>query len=88
MSSTRGRGGSRTATTEVFAEEFEQALHVLAVLPGAGVPYTPAGIRGLRRIYLGKIGCHIYYTFDEADVVVRALWGARRGRGPFDRSSV
>lgn len=70
--------------TEVFAEELEQALRVLAVLPGAGTPYTPAGIRGLRRIYLGKIGCHIYYTFDETDVIVRALWGARRGRGPSD----
>jgi plasmid stabilization system protein ParE len=68
---------------ETFAEEFDEALRVLALLPGAGTPYTRASIAGLRRIYLGKVGCHIYYTFDESDVIIRAVWGARRGRGPF-----
>jgi plasmid stabilization system protein ParE len=68
---------------EVFAEEFEEALRVLSVLPGAGTPYTLAGIAGLRRIYLGRVGCHLYYAFDDAEVIVRAFWGARRGRGPF-----
>jgi plasmid stabilization system protein ParE len=68
---------------EVFADEFETALRVLSVLPGAGSPYTLAGIAGLRRIYLGRVGYHLYYTFDDAEVIVRAFWGARRGRGPF-----
>ena len=67
---------------EIFAAEFEAALRILAVLPGAGTPYTQAGVAGLRRLYLPKIACHLYYTFDEHEVVVRALWGARRGRGP------
>lgn len=68
---------------EVFAAEFEEALRVLAVLPGAGTSYSHAEVPGLRRIYLGKVSCHIYYTFDEQEVIIRALWGARRGRGPF-----
>jgi hypothetical protein len=69
---------------EVFVDEFEQAMRILAVFPGAGAPYALGGIPGLRRLYLGKISCHIYFTFDESEVIVRALWGARRGRGPFD----
>lgn len=69
--------------TEVFAAEFEEALKVLAFLPGAGTSYPHAEVAGLRRIYLRKVACHIYYTFDEQEVIIRALWGVRRGRGPF-----
>ena len=55
---------------------------MLALLPGAGAPYTQAPVPGLRRWYLPKVDCHLYYTFDEHEVIVRALWGARRRRGP------
>jgi len=41
--------------TEVFVEELERALSIVAVL---------------------------YYTFDNEEVTIRALWGARRKRGP------
>ena len=68
---------------DVFAEEFEQALRVLALLPGVGAPYTRSGMPALRRVYLGKVACHIYYTFDDEEVIVRAVWGARRGRDLF-----
>ena len=68
--------------TDIFATELEQALKILAVLPGAGTSYPQAMVTGLRRIYLRKVACHIYYTFDEHEVIVRALWGAKRGRGP------
>ena len=67
---------------DVFPAELEAAIQILTVLPGAGTPYTLSPIPGLRRIYLGKIACHLYYTFDEDEVIVRALWGARRERGP------
>ena len=68
--------------TEVFATELEETLRVLAVLPGAGTSYPEAGVVGLRRIYLRKVACHVYYTFDKREVIVRALWGARRDKGP------
>ena len=68
--------------TELFASELEHAFRVVALLPGAGTPYPQAAVAGLRRVYVGKIACHLYYTFDEHEVVVRALWGARRRRGP------
>lgn len=68
--------------TEIFATELEAALQILALLPGAGTLYAHAGVAGLRRLYLPKVACHLYYTFDEHEVVIRALWGARRRRGP------
>lgn len=68
--------------TEIFATELEDAVKVLAILPGAGTPYQYADVPGLRRLYLRKIACHLYYTFDEHEAIVRALWGARRERGP------
>ena len=69
--------------TEILATELEEALRIVAFLPGAGTSYPDAGVAGLRRIYLRKIACHLYYTFDEQNVIVRALWSAHRGRGPF-----
>jgi hypothetical protein len=67
---------------DVFVAEFEQALRVLALLPGAGTSYAQAGVAGLRRLYVPKVACHLYYTFDEDEVIVRAFWGAHRERGP------
>jgi hypothetical protein len=57
------------------------------VLPGAGNPYPGAGVPGLRRLYLEKAAHHLYHTCDDDQVIVRAFWGARRGRGPVLRSS-
>lgn len=73
------------AYTEVFAEEIEATLRLLEVFPGVGTPYEQIRIAGLRRLYLRKIwkiDCHLYYTFDEREVLIRALWGARRRRPP------
>jgi plasmid stabilization system protein ParE len=67
---------------ELFALELEEAVALVARLPGAGTSYPDAGVQGLRRLYLQKIGCHLYYTHNDNEVIVRALWGARRERGP------
>ena len=67
---------------EVFAKEFEGALRILTALPSVGTPYTQSPVAGVRRIYLRKLAAHLYYTFDDDEVLVRALWGARRERGP------
>lgn len=69
-------------SADVFASELEAALQVAALLPGAGAQYEKAGVPGLRRLYLPKVACHLYYSFNEDAVIVRALWGARRHRGP------
>lgn len=67
---------------DVFAEELEQALKIIAALPGAGTPYPQSPVPGVRRVYLRRVAAHLYYTFDDARVIIRALWGARRERGP------
>ena len=67
---------------ELVTTEIEDALRLLAVLPGAGTLYTQAGVPNLHRVYLRKLTCHIYYTFDEQEIIIRALWSARRQRGP------
>ena len=67
---------------DIFATELEYALKILAILPGAGTPYVHADVAGLRRLYLRKVACHLYYTFDDHEVIIRALWGAKRGAGP------
>jgi plasmid stabilization system protein ParE len=67
---------------EIFAAEVEAALNILAILPGAGTLYPHTNVSGLRRLYLEKMAAHLYYTFDAEEVVIRALWGARRERGP------
>ena len=66
---------------EVFVEELEQALKVVAVLPGAGTLYARSPIPGVRRVYLRRVALQLYYTFNDDIVLVRALWGARRERG-------
>ena len=67
---------------EIFELELEQALAKISILPGTGTDYPLPGISGLRRIYLRKIDCHLYYSADARGIVVQALWGARRERGP------
>jgi hypothetical protein len=57
-------------------------MKVIATLPGAGTDYPGAGVDGLRRVFLRKAACHVYYTFDDETVIVRAVWGARRKHGP------
>jgi len=67
---------------EIFATEMREALRVVKLWPGAGTVYRHARVQGVRRFYLPKVAYHLYYTFDDEEVIVRALWGARRGRGP------
>ena len=66
----------------LFASELEKAVEILALLPGVGTLYAHSGVPDLRRLYIRKLGCHLYYTFDADEVIIRAVWGARRERGP------
>jgi len=67
---------------EVFAEELEQALQIVSKLPAAGSLYASSPVPGVRRLYLRRVAVHLYYTFDDDEVIIRALWGARRERSP------
>lgn len=67
---------------DLFATELANAVQILALLPGTGAPYPHTDVADLRRLYLRKLACHLYYTFDDDNVIIRALWGARREHGP------
>jgi hypothetical protein len=67
---------------EVFVDELEHALKIVAILPSAGAVYARSPVLGVRRVYLRRIALHLYYTFDEHQVIIRALWSARREHGP------
>ena len=54
----------------------------MALLPGIGAPYELSPLPGVRRLYLDKVACHLYYTSDDEQVIIRSMWGATRGRGP------
>ena len=55
---------------------------MLAALPGIGSLYPEAPISGMRRLYLERLLSHLYYTFDDRELVIRAVWHARRGVRP------
>lgn len=67
---------------DTFADELEHALRIVASLPGVGTVYENPEVPGVRRLFLRKSACHVYFTFDEHAVIVRAVWSARRQFGP------
>ena len=66
----------------LFEDELAAAVALLALLPGIGTVYEEGPVPGVRRLYLERLACHVYYTFDDERVIIRSMWGARRGRGP------
>lgn len=66
----------------MFEDELRAALNLLALLPGIGTPYELSPVPEVRRLFLGKVACHLYYTYDDQQVIIRSMWSATRGRGP------
>lgn len=58
----RGRLVVDEPTSLPEGTEVESAVRILALLPGAGTRYTHADTPDLRRLYLRKLDCHLYYT--------------------------
>ena len=67
-----------------FAEDLDDALHLITELPRAGEPERRGRASGVRRVLLSRSRYHLYYTIDEAakTVEVLALWHASRGTPP------
>jgi hypothetical protein len=68
----------------LFDEELEHAVQQLKMQPTLGAVYQSLEDEVVRRLLLPKTLQHVYYVIDEAlgAVVIHAIWGARRGRGP------
>jgi hypothetical protein len=65
---------------EAFVSDLDRTLNLIAALPGVSSSY--AQVPAMRRVFVERIGGHVYFTFDDDTVLVRAVWGARRRRGP------
>lgn len=70
------------AHQEVLSEDIDEALFVIARLPGVGAPYSHPSIPDLRRIYLRRVDSHLYYTVTDREILIRALWHTSRRSGP------
>jgi hypothetical protein len=67
-----------------FAEELAEAENHLRAAPESGELWRIRGKRTIRRWLLRKTAQHLYYVYspEHDEILVLALWGARRGRGP------
>ena len=78
---------NRPGAEEVFEQEFEHVTSKLASMSARsplGVIFGARRGKTIRRILLPKTEQHVYYSIDEINdtIVIRTLWGARRGRNP------
>jgi plasmid stabilization system protein ParE len=74
----------REASPELFADELAAAFTLLAEQPESGRPLPRPRFPRLRVLLMPRTRHHVYYEHDAGAgvVLVRALWGAVRGRRP------
>lgn len=74
----------RPAAPFLFEDEFENALFLLGEHPEIGVEAPRPRMENLRKLILPETRYHIYFVYlpDRAEVRIRAVWAAMRGKGP------
>jgi plasmid stabilization system protein ParE len=72
----------RTAAPDRFLDELDAAFALIGSAPNIGHPYRRSPIGGTRRVLLARTRYHVYYAMLGDQVVVLAVWHARRGSGP------
>jgi plasmid stabilization system protein ParE len=72
----------RRAAPNLFVDELEHALSLIAAVPYVGKAHQHRSIPRLRRLLLRRSRYHVYYVFTSRIVVVVAVWGAVRGVTP------
>jgi plasmid stabilization system protein ParE len=74
---------SRAAARSLFLDELEKAEQLLLANPLLGIVHTAHPSGEIRRLLM-KTEHHLYYRYlaDRNEIVVLAVWGATRKRGP------
>jgi plasmid stabilization system protein ParE len=74
----------RPGARDLFARELAEARELIAATPTIGVTYRAPSGKLVRRVLLPKTRNHVYFEVDEERdlVIVLAVWGAPRRRGP------
>jgi len=67
-----------------FADDLDDALHLIADLPRAGEPVRHPTISDVRRLLLTRTRYHLYYAVDDSSQTVEllALWHTSRANPP------
>jgi plasmid stabilization system protein ParE len=73
---------NRPAAPGAIGSDFGEAVALLAEQPGIGAKYSGARVRGVRRLFLSRIGYFIYYRADASELKVLAFWHAKREHQP------
>ena len=75
---------NRTKAPTAFAEDLEAAFTLIQALPNAGERVQHPTIPSVRRILLGRVHYHLYYSVlvEESVVEILALWHTSRGSSP------
>ena len=73
---------NRPAAPGAVAEDFGEAVKLLAKQPGVGAKYEGTRTPGVRRLYLGRVSYFIYYKADAKALRVLAFWSASRAKQP------
>jgi plasmid stabilization system protein ParE len=74
---------NRLATGDLFTRELLHVLDVLAENPNSGTLYEAVRFEvPVRRILMPKTEAHVYHATIDDEIVILAIWGARRRRGP------
>lgn len=75
---------NRDKSPGALAEEIEQAVDLLGILPAAGQRVAHSRLKEVRRLDLGRVHYYLYYQVDRSDetVEILGLWHSRRGRSP------
>ena len=73
---------NRRAVPDVFLDELAASFDMIGVAPQIGRLYRRSPVPATRRLLLTSSRHHVYYVPRAADVMVLAVWNARRGVGP------
>ena len=75
---------NRLAAPTLFAHEIAVVVTRLRADEIAGTLYASRSVPGVRRVLCPRTRYHVYYIIDDEfdAVVVVAVWGGMRGRGP------
>lgn len=75
---------NRPAVPALFLDELAEAEGLLRRTPTIGTVYGAHKSRVVRRVLLTRTNHHLYYRYrdDRDEVIVLAVWGAPRERGP------
>jgi plasmid stabilization system protein ParE len=75
---------NRTDAPLLFAEDLKAAFDLIEQFPHAGEAVAHRRIGTVRRVLLGRVQYHLYYSvkFSEQIIEVLALWHTSRGSKP------